>query len=448
MAFRGKLRIFASLLIPVSVYFFFFTASKTSFLCLLVELLVFGALGFRELKRRVKAMGRPKKRWALMAGALVMVLIVTGGLLVKGRIAADIQNSQTYIRVMASLKKGGLKTSFAGRADTLWATAWMMIKDHPLAGTGIGSYIIESSNYSALAKIEMGTPESAENYILEVGSELGIVGAALALGIFIALLGRIGAGRKALPPDDRWTPVFVGAAASVLGFFLNIQFHTYVQSYEIQYSFWLMAAIVTVLAAGPAKTEEPVPAESEKPGSEREKKTGWRRRPLFVKIGLTAVVLVFAASQAWNSMGALSLESRTKIFSWKQEFGLDKPETMPDGRAFRWSKGVAALAVNLAGREAVIPVHASHPDIADKPVTVRISLVRGFFRGRTALAEVELSDSRWKDVALVFPETSGSDVRLLIEVSRTWNPQKRLGVPDPRDLGVAVGEIRFLPSSL
>jgi len=41
------------------------------------------------------------------------------------------------------------------------------------------------------------------------------------------------------------------------------------------------------------------------------------------------------------------------------------------------------------------------------------------------------------------PEEVNQEVILLFKVSRTWNPLKVLGTPDPRNLGVAVGKIRF-----
>jgi hypothetical protein len=40
-------------------------------------------------------------------------------------------------------------------------------------------------------------------------------------------------------------------------------------------------------------------------------------------------------------------------------------------------------------------------------------------------------------------EEVGEEVILLFKVSRTWNPLKVQGTPDPRNLGVAVGQIEF-----
>lgn len=444
MAFPGRLRVFSLALAAVSLYLIFFTASKTAFICLGIGLIAMIPTSWYYLKSRW-GLARPmRKRWILAAA--LGALVIMGGLLLGERpIVKEIRNSKTLTRIEANWNAASLKNILAGREDTLWRAAWLMIKRHPLAGTGIGSYIIESSNYAALGKFDIGTPESAENYLLEIGAELGAIGTALALGIFVTLIWRIAVGRRALSRHDRWRPVFAGGSVSLLGFFVNLQFHTYVQSYEIHYLFWMIAAIVTALSAGITETGDADRRKPEEPRIEREETTGRQRWLLAGKIAVAAILLVFVASQIWDSTHSLSLKNHTKIFSWEQDFGLDKPEKTPDGREFRWSKDVAAITVKFENREAVVPLHASHPDIAEKPVTVKIYLVSGFFRKLTLLSAVKLADPGWKNVTLSLPKVNGEDARLLIKVDRTWNPQKTLGVPDPRNLGVAVGKITTSP---
>jgi O-antigen ligase len=443
IALQGGIRTLALILIPVMLYLVFFTASKSAFLCLIVGLVAFVALSFYRMKAHGNAASRAKKRFLRSSAAIGALALLAGALIFKGPLSKEIRNSQTFSRVANNLKASNFKTILAGRSDTLWASAWLMMKAHPIAGAGMGSYIIESSNYSTLAKIDIGTPESAENYFLEIGSELGAVGLILTLGIFALIIRRIVTGAKALGREDRWKMVYVGGSASVLAFLVNLQFHTYVQSYEIHYMLWLVTAIV--ISLGTMMQESKTADDSGTPAAvsrREEKKAGQGRRSRIGKAAVAIIILVFTVSQVWNSTESLSLESRTKIFGWKQEFGLDKAEKTPDGREFRWSKGAAALTVTLDGPDFVIPLHASHPDIAKNPVTVRIYLIRGFFRGKTLLSEIRIKDPSWMDIPLSLPMAAGSIVKLLIKVDRTWNPLKTLGVPDPRDLGVAVGTIR------
>ena len=71
------------------------------------------------------------------------------------------------------------------------------------------------------------------------------------------------------------------------------------------------------------------------------------------------------------------------------------------------------------------------------------TLVKDFFKHKTFLKEITLSRNDWQDIVLSAPEDVGQEAILLIKVSRTWNPLKTTGVPDPRNLGVAVGKVTF-----
>jgi len=54
-----------------------------------------------------------------------------------------------------------------------------------------------------------------------------------------------------------------------------------------------------------------------------------------------------------------------------------------------------------------------------------------------------LKQSAWKTYEYSIPDEVGEEVILLLKVSRTWNPLKTFGTPDPRNLGVAIGKIQF-----
>jgi hypothetical protein len=127
----------------------------------------------------------------------------------------------------------------------------------------------------------------------------------------------------------------------------------------------------------------------------------------------------------------------------KQNFGLYGVEVMDEGQKFQWTREYGGLAVEVDKPILKIPLHASHPDIKENPVKVEIYLVKDFFKEKKLLDEIVLTDNAWRTHEFPIPEELGNEVILLIHVSRTWNPQKELGVPDSRHLGVAVGEILF-----
>ena len=90
-----------------------------------------------------------------------------------------------------------------------------------------------------------------------------------------------------------------------------------------------------------------------------------------------------------------------------------------------------------------IPLLASHPDIQEKPVKVKIYLIKEFFKQKKLLGEVTLTKSVWTTCEYSIPAEVGNEVILLLKVNRTWNALKTLGTPDPRNLGAAVGRIEF-----
>ena len=74
---------------------------------------------------------------------------------------------------------------------------------------------------------------------------------------------------------------------------------------------------------------------------------------------------------------------------------------------------------------------------------MKIFLVKDFFKQKKLLDEITLTRNVWKTYAYSVPGEVGQEVILLFKVSRTWNPLKVTGAHDPRNLGVAVGIIRF-----
>jgi len=197
-------------------------------------------------------------------------------------------------------------------------------------------------------------------------------------------------------------------------------------AYEIKYTFWLLVGFVFCLRQ-PEKGDE---------------KPRWFKKKEIVA-GLI-LIIAFSAIPLWNSTHSLSLESRTAKYGFNREFGLDKLEKTSDGRKFRWTREYGGIPVKIEKSALSIPLHASHPDIRKKPVKVRIYLVKDFFKHKTFLKEITLSRNEWQDIALtVPPEDVGQEAILLLKISRTWNPLKTKGVPDPRNRGVAVGKITF-----
>ncbi len=299
-----------------------------------------------------------------------------------------------------------------------------MTRDYPLTGVGLGAYIIELPNYLRTLGLPLKSTDSALNYPLQVTAELGLAGLALVAWAVFEILKLIGRSWRSCPREKKH--LLAGVIAGLAAFGINLQFQTFIGSFEVKAVLWLLIAVTMALGREGGWPGRGAPSPRRNFG-----------RPV---LGL---VLAFAAVHFWNSTHSLSLERRTAALGIRQEFGLDKVETTPEGREFRWSRKQAAMTVRLAGPDLEIPLLASHPDVRERPVVVRVFQVADFFRGKKLLSVITIRDNSWMTCRLSLPGETGRDVILLFEVSRTWNPLRTLGAPDPRNLGVAIGKVEF-----
>ena len=420
-AFRGILRILSFLIVILSMYLIFFIGSKSGLLCLIISLLLFiflcMKLVFNLLK--TKPLSFKKDNLSTIMVFFLVVAIIIGLILFNESITEKIEKSRLLQRFQP------LNSVFEGRAETLWKMAVPMITDYPLSGVGIGAFIIEISNYSEMHKIDIKFSESAENYILQVGSELGIIGIFLILWIFWEIIKQMRRSYMKYHSNDRNKFILIGAIVGVISFLLNIQFHTYIGSYEIKYTFWLLVGLVFCYS----QIDEG-----------EEKKAGPKRYFTALCIFLIAF---YGGVHLWNSTHSLSLERRTEQFNLKQNFGLYQTEKASDGREFRWTKSYGGILIKVEKATMVIPLLVSHPDIEKKPVKIHIFLIEDLFKKKKLLDEITVTKSVWNTYKYSIPEELNKELILLIKVSRTWSPQKFFGTPDPRNLGVAVGKIEF-----
>lgn len=313
----------------------------------------------------------------------------------------------------------------------LWKEAAEMIKDYPLSGVGVGSYIIELPNFytkdkgsyeSSLESFRRN--DSAENYFLHIGAEMGFIGLLFILWFFLLVIKGMKTRYKELL-DDKNKYIYFGAIAGIFSYFVNLLFHSFIGNFEVKYTFWLMVAIV--LFSGPKKTRE-------------------RENPRLVKRlkpAILVLLLLFIVIYSWNSTHSLSLKSRSEEFGLKQQFGIGKLEETEEGSLFRWTEKAAGMTIRIEKPVIHIPLMASHPDIKKNPVIVKVYLVKDFFKEKFLLGKIVLKQCDWETFEFDISNEINQEVILLFEVSRTWNPLKVLGTQDPRNLGVAIGSIQF-----
>jgi O-antigen ligase len=413
---KGFLRAASSLAFLLSVYLAFFTGSKIGLFSLVLSLAVFLLLRRAAILQRLRTFRRLPLAGLGTAAFLVLVIL----LMAKG-VIPGIQNTKTLTRF------GDFRTHLEHRTTRLWPLGLAMLKDYPLTGVGIGSYIVEVSNYAHRRHIDI-QPESAENYFIQVGSELGACGILLVLWIMVEIIRLLRIRYREANPPAGQRVLLSGALGGLSAFGPLLLWHTYIGSYEIHYLFWLLAGLVL--------REESHRAVSGKNAS-------WGR---IINISGAAMLVVFGGFSLWSAGHSLSLEVQRQRLGLNRAFGLFEKEQTREGMAFRWTGRYGGLPVTIEQRHMELSLLASHPDIQSRPVKVSLYLLKGFFRQKIPLGEVLLTRPVWRSFVYSVPWVGEDDVILFIKVSRTWNPLKTSGAPDPRNLGVAIGPIYFRES--
>lgn len=424
LAFPGLLKITASILFLAGLFVLPLTGSKSGLVGTLIScflwLLFSGLLIWRPKIKSISA----KKAAVLASLSLLIAVAIVSWLFIS-------RGSETYKRLTNfNYKYGGLAQAVNIRLLSQWKMAAYMMRDFPLTGVGVGAYMIELPNYVQLHKGRYREwVDSAENYFLQAGAEMGLLALLLSIWIFWTILKQI---KKTLAEnlaDQRWSFIQIGLICGLLSLVLNFQVHTYIGSYEIKYIFWLGVACLFFWR----KKEEDLVFPFFKPR---------------LKILISILIIIFSGLFLWNSTHSLALVNRTAKLGLHQNFGLYQPEQTPDGRKFRWTKSYGGLTFKVTKPVIAIPIMASHPDLRKNPVKVRLQLVKDLFKQKKLLAEIILQEPTWKIYRFNLNQELGKQTTLLFQVSRTWNPKKALGKPDSRNLGIALGKIKFRGRSI
>jgi O-antigen ligase len=154
---------------------------------------------------------------ALLVAATLTIIFVGGGPLISkldsisielGKNSTDSPEARTPEARAPNIDSRVLEQS---RLNT-WRATWRLIKDHPIAGVGFGSYWIGITPYHQSSG--WTTPQEAHNDYLELLASGGLVGVAIGVWFAIAFF-RI-ALRKVRDADSYNRAVTLGALAGIL----------------------------------------------------------------------------------------------------------------------------------------------------------------------------------------------------------------------------------------
>ena len=120
----------------------------------------------------------------------------------------------------------------------VWGGAWAMIKDHPLLGVGIGTFMANFSQYTKGLGVFY-----AHNCYLQIWAETGIF-ALLSFISFLFLLLRQGV--KAFRKTHDY--IVLGLACGIFGFLVHSFFDVHLYSLQLAVLFWFMAGMLAVVS--------------------------------------------------------------------------------------------------------------------------------------------------------------------------------------------------------
>ena len=409
------------------------SGSRSGLLGIAVIFVLFLVLSLKTVLRfqKIKPPGSKRVFVFLALSILVVIVILT--------MFSSTRNSVLSSRILQNMEVLTQPNSWSeilhGRQQ-FWEASYHMIKDFPVSGIGIGSYTVELPNYylehaiipimtSAYYRDVRPTGvqvDTAGNFYLQVASELGIVGLIIYFWIFFLICRLVYCVNFKQNSESEWKALKGGLSLGVFALIVIFLFGVHTLSFEIQMTFWLCVGLLATLSLE---------------GSEK------YERGRFPRVLVGGLVVLFLFFHAWSAAHDLSLQTRTKKLHLVQTFGLYPSEKSEPTGEFQWTRDKAGIPVKVRKPILTIPILASHPDIRKFPVRLEVSSTKNLFKDKILLKEVVLDRVLWQNVILYLKDDLGSNVLLLFEVSRTWNPKKESGAPDPRDLGIAIGPMTF-----
>jgi len=282
-----------------------------------------------------------------------------------------------------------------------------MIKEVPLTGIGLGSFISELPNYKKLTKELVYVPDTACNYYLQIGSEQGLIALAIIFLIFAVWF------RKWLHVMHNaglfmyWLVVGSGIASMLVVFLFGM--HTL--AHEIQCLFWIYLA-------------QPFIAQPE----------GWKAQSkskyLIFLIFLICIIYFFTA------ISKLSLEKQKKKFGWDDKSQFYQWENWPDPKVplVRYSKKESTEEIKCGGIILEQKWCALYPDIEKNPVMVS-------FQFGNQVTNLIVKNNDWHTMKIkVSPENKNKKFLYSVRVSRTWKASTFRMNNDKRKLGLLLNK--------
>lgn len=455
-------RWYLRLLILVSFSLFlmllFFSGSRSAFIGVILAIIIFVVIfiirGFRYIKKRAKFYSRRIKLILILIPLIILIIFASFSFYLINTPDSYILKTSLIDRTIKTFKTGiyytrelgiieGLK-SISNYRYIFWGQAVIMSKDYPLTGVGQGSYLLQLPNYLTMnrtgylidGKLAV---DYTGNYYLQILSELGFPGLLLVLFILYLLINKVFnyfRVRKYLNKFENSDWFLIALFISFISMLVGQIFGPHTNFDEVQLTFWLviglMIAYVKLKQIEFKKHLRPLQIS---------------RRLRFVlgeKLSLVVIILIFTSSLLISSATTLSINVGQNLYDikgnyrgWENNYGFYEVETIND-ETFRWTSIDASEVVEKNGDKMIIPMKDAIPIEPQKPLLVNI------FVNNLLVKKAELEHNKWTEVQIDIPDFTKNRFTLTLTFSRSWVP-KEIGLnPDIRELGIMVGEYRFI----
>ena len=277
------------------------------------------------------------------------------------------------------------------------------------------------------------------NYYLQVLSELGFPGLVVVLFILYLLINKVFnyfRVKKHLDEFENSDWLLVALFISFISMLVGQIFGPHTNFDEVQLTFWLVIGLMIAYV------------KLKQPGFKKQYKPLQIRRRLKFGLGekifLVVIVLIFTSSLLISSATTLSINVGQNLYDikgnykgWENNYGFYKVETIND-ETFRWTGIDASEVVEKNGDKMIIPMKDAISIEPQKPLLVNI------FVDNLLVKKAELEHNKWTDVQIDIPDFAKDRFTLTLTFSRSWVPKEVGLTSDTRELGIRVGEYRFI----
>ena len=360
-----------------------------------------GAAGAVMAVAAVWALTAHLRRGARVALLAVVVVALVGGAMLRARL---LEADPDYRGV--SFRQQFVQTGLR------------MIEARPLFGVGVGQYYPRSPLFLSPQLAFSYGFENAHNYFLQVGGELGLVGAGLFLAWLIAGLARTGRALAVAPGDVR----LLGIGGGVLVFLITcFTGHPFLVA-EAAFPFWMQFGLMIGLAGSTLLNAAP----GERPAAH----TATRRSMMLTAAAAAIILIAMPIATARELPAPPASPAVDGLFEWQR---------LEDGTRFRWTGDYASLFVPAGVTRVEIPVRLPADGRTVMPMGVEV-MAGGNDRGRSIV------DATWSMLTIPLPPIAPPQqfTRIDLKVDRVWQPAVYLaGYAEMRHVGIQLGETRM-----